>query len=254
MKQMYGMDDLDASADEFAEDTELLDEGADQFLDRIIADAVQGLTGSGAARMPLLRRGSRGPDVERLQRGLAQAGFGVPRDGIFGANTEAAVRRYQQARGLVADGVVGPATWTALRGPGPAAPAAPGTVPFIWPVRGRISSRFGMRRHPVTGQMQRHPGIDIAAPQGTPVRAAAAGTVTTRTDAINGNMVVLQHAQGRSYYCHLSRFEVTTGQRVNQGDVIGAVGSTGRSTGPHLHFQITDANGTAIDPLSVLPQ
>ncbi len=108
-------------------------------------------------------------------------------------------------------------------------------LPFI-----RVTSRFGMRRHPVLGFSARHNGTDFAAPIGTPVRATASGVVTARNrDNGRGNYVSVRHANGfASHYYHLQRFAAGLhgGQRVEQGQVIGYVGSSGLSTGPHLHY------------------
>ena len=125
---------------------------------------------------------------------------------------------------------------------------------FIWPVEGRISGRFGNARvyngQPGAG----HSGMDIAAPTGTPVKAPAAGVVTF-ADAdlyVTGGTVIVDHGFGiSSNFLHLSRIDVKVGQRVEQGQVIAAVGSTGRSTGPHLHWGMNWFD-VRIDPLLVL--
>jgi murein DD-endopeptidase MepM/ murein hydrolase activator NlpD len=118
----------------------------------------------------------------------------------------------------------------------------------------RLTSGFGPRRHPVLGFSRRHEGLDFAAPTGTPVYAAADGVVTAaRTERGYGRTVRLRHAGGtETVYAHLSRIarETRPGTRVRQGQVIGAVGSTGMSTGPHLHYEIRIA-GRAEDPSRV---
>lgn len=118
----------------------------------------------------------------------------------------------------------------------------------------RISSGFGKRFHPILKTWKEHQGVDYAAPMGTPVSAIAAGTITfVGQKGANGNLVAVQHANGMtSYYAHLSKFAeiAKRGQKVAQGDVIGFVGSTGRSTGPHLHLGVRTGQGF-IDPLSV---
>jgi murein DD-endopeptidase MepM/ murein hydrolase activator NlpD len=115
----------------------------------------------------------------------------------------------------------------------------------------RISSGYGMRSHPVLGFNRMHQGIDFAAPTGTRVFAAADGTVVSaRREGGYGLMVRLRHANGiETRYAHLSRFArgLAPGRRVRQGDVIGAVGSTGLSTGPHLHYEVAVA-GRAVNP------
>jgi len=126
--------------------------------------------------------------------------------------------------------------------------------PFIWPLRGRISGRFGNARvyngQPGAG----HSGMDIAAPTGTPVKAPAAGIITFAEQDLylTGGTVVLDHGFGiSSNFLHLSRIDVKVGDRVEQGQVIAAVGSTGRSTGPHLHWGMNWFD-VRIDPLLVL--
>lgn len=125
------------------------------------------------------------------------------------------------------------------------------------PVSGAIvTSYFGMREHPILGDQRLHEGIDLAAPSGTPIRAAADGTVDFAAwNGGYGRFVRLQHDDRyATAYAHMSRFAdgIEPGASVRRGDVIGYVGSTGRSTGPHLHFELQD-RGTAIDPLDILP-
>lgn len=121
-------------------------------------------------------------------------------------------------------------------------------TPSIWPVQGWTSSGFGERRSPFTGIRTMHHGIDIVAALGTPVIATAAGLVLTKTDKGFGNYVTIDHGRGiQTYYGHLRRAVVATGQRVVRGMVIGYVGSTGLSTGPHLHYEV-QIDGRAVDP------
>jgi murein DD-endopeptidase MepM/ murein hydrolase activator NlpD len=114
-----------------------------------------------------------------------------------------------------------------------------------------VSSGFGVRFHPVLKRKLAHDGIDYAAQSGTPVRAAAAGTVrTVGPRGPNGNLVTIAHANGyETFYCHLSRFApgIKPGSRVKQRQLIAYVGSTGRSTGPHLHFALK-RGGRFVDP------
>jgi murein DD-endopeptidase MepM/ murein hydrolase activator NlpD len=114
---------------------------------------------------------------------------------------------------------------------------------------GAITSGFGVRRHPLLGIALPHAGVDLAARAGSPVVATADGTVSTAAWAGGyGLLVAVEHGRGRqTRYAHLSRLNVAAGQRVRQGDVIGFVGSTGRSTGPHLHYE-TRVNGRPINP------
>ncbi len=121
---------------------------------------------------------------------------------------------------------------------------------FIMPAIGQISSPFGWRIHPVTGVRTLHKGIDIAAPTGTPILAAAEGIVNDAgwDDGGYGNFVELRHPDGTlTLYAHASRILVSKGQEVSQGQLIAEVGSTGRSTGPHLHFEVM-INKVAVDP------
>jgi murein DD-endopeptidase MepM/ murein hydrolase activator NlpD len=124
-------------------------------------------------------------------------------------------------------------------------------VRYQAPVSGEIRSRFGMRRDPINGRMRLHQGIDIAAKQGTPIAAAAAGTVVfAGKNKGYGNMVMIEHADGRrTLYAHAEKLFVKAGDVVNSGETIAAVGSTGHSTGPHLHFEIRESN-RAVDPLA----
>jgi murein DD-endopeptidase MepM/ murein hydrolase activator NlpD len=113
-------------------------------------------------------------------------------------------------------------------------------TPSVWPVRGYLSSTFGNRVDPFTGQPDFHPGIDIATPIGTKVQAPADGVVvSTGVKGSYGNAIVIDHSYGvMTRYGHLSGFNVRPGQRVRRGDVIGFVGMTGRATAPHLHYEV----------------
>jgi murein DD-endopeptidase MepM/ murein hydrolase activator NlpD len=129
---------------------------------------------------------------------------------------------------------------------------------FIWPVEGRISGRFGNQRvYVVKGKdvpKAPHSGMDIAVPQGTPVKAPAAGIVTFADPDLylTGGTIVIDHGRGvSSNFLHLSRIDVKVGQHVEQGDVVGAVGMTGRATGPHLHWGMNWFN-VRLDPLLVV--
>jgi murein DD-endopeptidase MepM/ murein hydrolase activator NlpD len=120
------------------------------------------------------------------------------------------------------------------------------------PVNGRITSGFGYRRHPILGYRKMHAGIDFGAPHGSPIYATADGVVAMAGRAGGcGNAVKIKHAGNlATRYCHMSRYAVSGGQRVRQGQVIGYVGSTGLSTGPHLHYELY-RNGSIINPSSV---
>ena len=126
--------------------------------------------------------------------------------------------------------------------------------PFIWPVQGRVSGRFGNQRIYNGTPKPPHSGMDIAAAQGTPVLAPAAGIITFANPGLylTGGTVLLDHGHGvSSNFLHLSRIDVKVGDRVAQGQVIGAVGATGRATGPHLHWGMNWFD-VRIDPLLVL--
>jgi murein DD-endopeptidase MepM/ murein hydrolase activator NlpD len=117
-----------------------------------------------------------------------------------------------------------------------------------------VTSEFGWRVHPIFGTRRLHAGIDLGAPTGTPIYAAAAGVVI-QAGVQNGygNAVIISHGNGLStLYGHQSKIAVSAGQSVARGDLIGYVGSTGNSTGPHLHFEVRE-NGTAVNPRLHLP-
>jgi murein DD-endopeptidase MepM/ murein hydrolase activator NlpD len=121
---------------------------------------------------------------------------------------------------------------------------------FTQPVEGRISTEFGLQRYVNRKLSYRHRGVDIACPEGTPVKAAASGVVSLADDSflLHGKTVILGHGQGvSSLYIHLSGIAVAPAERVEQGQVIGYVGSTGVATGPHLHFAVY-AHHEAVDP------
>lgn len=124
-------------------------------------------------------------------------------------------------------------------------------VPSLRPIeKMSLSSSYGMRVHPITGRVARHNGIDIPAPRGTPIYATADGVVG-RAQVLGGygNYVDINHGNGiETRYGHMSRYSVRAGQQVKKGDVIGYVGSTGRSTGNHLHYEVR-LDGTPVNPM-----
>lgn len=126
-------------------------------------------------------------------------------------------------------------------------------TPSIWPTHGWLSSTMGNRSDPLTGEKDFHPGLDISADKGDPVYATADGKVSNASAAGNyGNLVVLDHGYGlETRYGHLSAFKVKSGQDVKRGDLLGLVGSTGRTTGAHLHYEVR-ANGRILNPLQLL--
>ncbi|MBY8828290.1 M23 family metallopeptidase [Hephaestia mangrovi] len=126
---------------------------------------------------------------------------------------------------------------------------------FIWPATGRISTLFGSQRIYKGGEKgSYHSGIDIAVPTGTPIRAPADGVVILAADhpfTLEGNLLMIDHGMGlNSAFLHLSKIDVTVGERVRQGQVIAESGATGRATGPHLHWSLM-WRGSRIDPLLV---
>ena len=192
----------------------------------------------------VLRLGHIGGDVAALQFALAV--HGAPSgtfDGRFGPRLDAALRRFQHAAGLVADGVAGTATLAALRRP-------PLTVgrPLHPPLLAAPGEGFGPRGASM------HTGVDFPAAEGTPVAAAASGRVVFAGWRAGGYgfTVVVAHGGGlRTMYAHLSSTLVALGARVEAGTAVGVVGSTGRSSGPHLHFEVR-VRGLAVDPLPAL--
>lgn len=126
-------------------------------------------------------------------------------------------------------------------------------LPMSWPVRGPINSDFGRRGSPWAAGSEFHSGVDIGARVGTPVHAAAAGTVTTAGDmGDHGLAVVIDHgADLRTNYAHLSRVTVRAGQAVTRGTIVGFSGNTGRSTGPHVHYEVL-VKGRPVNPRAFL--
>ncbi len=175
----------------------------------------------------------------------------------FGVTVEAIVRcpynrlpdpdRLQVGTPLIIPGAKGGGGVPRLpfyRGPIPD-DALQGTGSYVWPLRGQITQRFH----------KGHPGLDIGAPKGTPVRAVDSGFVIQAAwdDAGYGHCIVLDHGNGvRTRYAHLSAYTVSAGESVEKGQIIGAVGATGRATGPHLHLEII-VQGEWKDPLEFLP-
>lgn len=205
-----------------------------------------------------MRVGQRGWDVAALQFLLQRGGYGVGRaDGVFGKLTRQAVARAQRAAGLTVDGIAGPKTIAFLRrgvrpDTGPVLvgnkPDAP--ITFERPVAGPIGDRFGAGRE----RGRKHAGLDFPVAKGTPIQASAPGNVIFAgyNSGGYGNLVVVQHAFGyTTWYAHMSRVLSSVGQRVAAGTRLGLVGSTGNSTGPHLHYEIRHYD-TPLDPEPLL--
>jgi murein DD-endopeptidase MepM/ murein hydrolase activator NlpD len=191
-----------------------------------------------------IRAGARGWDVAALQFLLATRGFPSGEfDGRLGPRGEAALQRFQGWAGLAADGVAGPATLTAVRGPPPRS-----ALRFLAPLGGAPGDRFGPRGAAM------HAGLDYPAARGTGVVAGRGGCVSSvgYDGGGYGNLVVIEHDAGMtSWYAHMDAIAVKSGQCVATGAPIGTVGATGNATGPHLHFELR-LRGAAVDPLTGL--
>ena len=127
------------------------------------------------------------------------------------------------------------------------------STPSIWPAHGWLSSTVGTRRDPIHGGRDFHEGLDISADRGNPVYATADGTIMSAGyESGYGNLIVIEHEYGlETRYGHLSKFLAPNGAKVKRGDIIGLVGSTGRSTGSHLHYEVR-VNGRLLNPLKLL--
>ena len=204
-----------------------------------------------------MKRGDRGWDVAATQYILARRGYPPGAiDAVFGPMTDTALRNFQRAYGLSADGLAGPMTISALRR-GRASRGTPGTttpvsgpVRLLRPVPGRIGDGFGAPRE----GGRTHTGVDFPVPYGT--RVGAAGVGVTEFAGWNsggyGNLVVIRHRLGyTTWYAHLSRITTWVGENVTGGTRIGYVGATGHATGPHLHFELR-RNAVPIDPVPYL--
>jgi peptidoglycan hydrolase-like protein with peptidoglycan-binding domain len=206
-----------------------------------------------------MKRGDRGWDVAAMQYILARRGYPPGAiDAVFGPMTDTALRNFQRAFGLSADGLAGPMTIRALRHgrasrgtPGGTTPVS-GPVRLLRPVPGPIGDRFGAPRE----GRRTHTGIDFPVPYGT--RVGAAGVGVTEFAGWNtggyGNLVVVRHRLGyATWYGHLSQITTFVGEHVVGGTRLGYVGSTGHATGPHLHFELR-RNAVPIDPVPYLLQ
>jgi murein DD-endopeptidase MepM/ murein hydrolase activator NlpD len=182
--------------------------------------------------------------IER-QVGVAKPKATTPVDGAQSGDSAAV------APTAAASSTVTPSDSTAAPPSSVPTVTAPDPAPIRTPGSGPISSGYGWRRDPINGMAAFHSGVDVALAYGTEVRAAAEGHVAfAGANGGYGNMVVVEHSGGRqTRYAHLSAINVQAGDAVQSGDVIGRVGSTGHSTGPHLHFEIVD-NGHAVNPFA----
>jgi len=202
------------------------------------------------------------PFIRRIARALAMA--------VAGAATLAATPTLANSSAAavdmaapVQDAQAGPAggdaqfrelfaSWRSLDGADEQPVATPGiSIPSRMPLDdSRLTSGYGMRNHPVLGGRRAHSGVDLAAPTGTPVYATADGIVgRANWFSSYGLFIQIEHgANLQTRYAHLSKLAVADGQRVKKGDLIGYVGSTGRSTGPHLHYEVR-VDGKAVNPM-----
>ena len=203
------------------------------------AKAVEAFIRSVASRMPI---GKVSPDdefdiiVEQARAATGEVQLGkLLYAGLDGSTNKLQLMRWQED---------GKDQWFDPKGVGPGTQSQAG-----FPVNGRLTSGFGARRHPVLGYVRMHKGLDIAAPYGAPIRAAKSGRVEIAGwHGGHGNYVKLGHGSGmETGYGHMSRIAVRPGSYVNAGQVIGYVGSTGLSTGPHLHYELWK-NGVAVNP------
>ncbi len=126
-------------------------------------------------------------------------------------------------------------------------------LPGIWPVNGRLMDGFGHRSDPLSGEGEMHKGVDISAPQGTPVKSTADGMVVfAGWNAGYGRCVIIEHGNNyQTLYGHLSRVDAIEGEEIRQGDVLGLVGTSGHSTGPHLHYEV-HIGSTPVNPYRFL--
>jgi Peptidase family M23/Putative peptidoglycan binding domain len=211
-----------------------------------------GRRGRPALGSRVMHRGQRGWDVAGLQFLLQHRGYqpgGI--DGGFGEGTHDALVAFQRAAGLTVDGLAGSATVSALRHRSGGPTHTPtGPVRFYRPVPGAIGDPFGAPRE----GGRTHSGVDFPVAYGTLIKAAGVGTTVFAgwNSGGYGNLVVVQHRLGyTTWYAHMSRITTWAGEHVEGGTRLGYVGSTGHSTGPHLHFEVR-LNNVPIDPVPYL--
>jgi len=166
---------------------------------------------------------------------------------------ESSYRASLYAFNLIRNSSLIPSRQTPALGFVPTADFGHETVPTIWPVRGRVTEGFGQRSDPFSGEGVFHSGVDISVPFGTQVQAGGDGIVMQEGwDSGYGNAILVDHGYAMTTkYGHLSKIFVVVGQEVKRGQVIGAVGMTGRTTGPHLHYEVI-VNDTPVNPMKYL--
>jgi len=190
--------------------------------------------------------------TRKVQQKLTNLGFdpkGV--DGAFGPNTSKALAAFQRSRELPVTGLLNERTGLALMNAKRRTNGGDNnnSKPSGRPSAGSVTSEFGPRRHPITGVVKNHNGIDFGAPTGTRAQSTAPGRIVHAGPlGTAGNAVIIDHGNGyQTKYFHLSKVNVRVGQRVSDNQKIGEVGSTGASTGPHLHYEVL-RNGQLLNP------
>ncbi len=186
----------------------------------------------------------------RLRFPLAALNLAAQSNSTLDASYQAALYTFDAMKAAAADSGMG-ATAMGFR---LFSTVSPDALPSIWPVKGEITDGFGDGTDPFSGEEAFHPGIDIAAPSGTPVEAAGDGLVVEAGwESGYGNCILIDHGDGiTTRYAHLSKILVVVGEQVKRGEVIGAVGMTGRATGPHLHYEVR-IHDTPVNPVRFLP-
>ncbi len=225
-----------------------------QLLERLRRDA--GNAQEGLDR--LLDADAQLREMIRLDKEARQAANALPQNGADGAGVKTLLERLEISDAFVR-ALSRPARPVRLEAPALLeliahnAPPMPGAVPDAWPVKGVLSSEFGVRLSPFAGREEVHRGVDIMAPEGSPVRAPAPGKVCFSGRDEEGTLaVVLDHGGGYvTTYSHLQRLDVGTGESVERGEQLGAVGQDGRSTGPHLHYEVR-LYGVPVNPASTV--
>lgn len=220
-----------------------------------LADQIQALQttmtdlGAQAALDPTLRSA-----MDKLPAMVKSQAMGGPRTGATLATIAPGLSSPEDTLGLVRELLEGLESRLRLvRSDVDKRNALAAATPSIWPAHGWLSSGAGRRIDPFTGQPDSHPGLDISADRGTAVYATADGEVKQAAyQGAYGNLIVVDHGFGlETRYGHLSSFGAKVGARVKRGDVIGRVGSTGRATGPHLHYEVR-VNGRVLNPMQLL--